>query len=94
MSTPKRQFPYFSAVPEVEVKKQALENVNPGFERNESRTFEAPALAQEPQEVWYLADQNVKKDAGCSAINDRLLSMHRRPSPNLQHGQRSRSRLG
>ena len=65
MSTPKRQFPYYSAVPEVELKKQALENVNPGFERNEPRTFEAPASAQEPQEVWYLADQNAKKDAGC-----------------------------
>ena len=51
MSAQKRQFPYYSDVPDVELKKQALEHVNPGFERNEPRTFEAPASVQEPEQV-------------------------------------------
>ena len=51
MSDQKRQFPYYSDVPDVELKKQALENVNPGFERNESQTFEAPVSVQEAEQV-------------------------------------------
>lgn len=51
MSDQKRQFPYYSDVPDVELKKQALEHVNPGFERNEPRTFEAPVSVQEAEQV-------------------------------------------
>ena len=51
MSTEKRQFPYYSSVPEVELKRQALGSVNPGLERSEPRTFEAPTSAEEPKEV-------------------------------------------
>ena len=51
MSDQKRQFPYYTDVPDVELKKQALENVNPGFERNEPQTFEAPVSVQEAEQV-------------------------------------------
>ena len=51
MSTQKRQFPYYSSVPEAEIKRQTLGSVNPGFEPNEPRTFEAPLPTEEPKEV-------------------------------------------
>ncbi len=58
MSTQKRQFPYYTSVPEVELKRQALGNVNPGLEANEPRTFEAPTPAEEPKEVMDPPDQS------------------------------------
>ncbi len=57
MSTEKRRFPYHSSVPEVELKKQTLQSVNPGLERSEPRTFEAPVSAEEPKEVQDPPDQ-------------------------------------
>lgn len=57
MSTQKRNFPYYSNVPEVELKRQALGSLNPGLEPNEPRTFEAPAPAEEPKEVMDPPDQ-------------------------------------
>ena len=57
MSTQKRQFPYYSNVPEVELKRQALGSVNPGLEPNEPCTFEAPTPTEEPTEVMEPPDQ-------------------------------------
>lgn len=64
MSTQKRQFPYYSGVPEVELKKQALDNINPGFERNEPRTFEAPSSVQETEQVQASVEQSATFIAG------------------------------
>ena len=43
MNGQKRQFPYHSVVPEVEIKRQNVSGVVPGFERNQPAVFEAPA---------------------------------------------------
>lgn len=42
MNGQKRQFPYHSVVPEVEVKRQNLSDTVPGFERTQPAVFEAP----------------------------------------------------
>ena len=52
MSGQKRHFPYYSAVPEMQLKQRAVSGVNPGKERADVRTFvpgnleEAPASAR------------------------------------------------
>lgn len=43
MNGQKRQFPYHSIVPEVEIKRQNVSGVIPGFERSQPAVFEAPA---------------------------------------------------
>ena len=48
MSAQKRQFPYHTSVPEVELKRQ---NVAAGYERPDPATFEAPAVAADLVEV-------------------------------------------
>ena len=61
MSTQKRQFPYYSSVPEAEIKRQTLGSINPGFEPNEPRTFEAPTPTEEPKEVMDPPDHRARK---------------------------------
>lgn len=48
MSGQKRQFPYHTSVPEVELKRQ---NVAAGYERPQPATFEAPTIAADVVEV-------------------------------------------
>ena len=51
MSGQKRQFPYYSAMPEIQLKQRAVSGINPGKERANVRTFapgnfeESPASA-------------------------------------------------
>ena len=52
MSGQKRHFPYYSAVPDIQLKQSAISGVNPGKERADVRTFvpgnfnESPASAR------------------------------------------------
>lgn len=56
MDGQKRQFPYHSVVPEVELKRQHVSGVAPGFERNQPAVFEAPAGfgSEEVRMSWHL----------------------------------------
>lgn len=48
----KRHFPYYSAVPEIELKRLALAGAAPGRERAEPRVFqEGPGFGAVPEEV-------------------------------------------
>lgn len=49
MSGQKRDFPYYSGVEEVEIKRQNVSDVAPGYERSQPRTFEAPSFAADCQ---------------------------------------------
>ena len=42
----KRSFPYYSAVPSIDLKRRAVEGINPGQESSSPVIFHAPALAE------------------------------------------------
>jgi hypothetical protein len=44
MSGQKRSFPYYSAVPEIDIKKRGIEGLNPGLEAHSAEVFELPEL--------------------------------------------------
>ena len=48
MSAQKRNFPYYSTVPEIEIKKRSISGVNPGREYAVPRTF-VPASQYKPE---------------------------------------------
>jgi len=44
MAGEKRSFPYYSAVPEIDLKRRAVEGRNPGLESKPADVFELPDL--------------------------------------------------
>ena len=44
MASEKRSFPYYSAVPEISIKRRAVEAHNPGQESGSADVFELPDL--------------------------------------------------
>lgn len=79
----KRHFPYYSAVPEIELKRPALAGAAPGRERAEPRVFqEGPGFGAVPEEVCSSA-LHVLSDVCVCAVS--RVSNHRsRPGQGLQ----------
>ena len=64
----KRSFPYYSAVPSIDLKRRAVEGINPGQEGSSPIIFHAPALA----EVEGVSLHSCRALLGICALEDQL----------------------
>ena len=66
MAGEKRAFPYYSSVPDINLKRRGIDGVNPGREVQTAEPFELPDL--EPTEAVSLTPEICRKEAHDSRV--------------------------